>query len=386
MTDLDGSIVELHKLTKQMGSICMDGKRSWVEIDLRQLKRNYEIFKSLQPVNRKVMAVVKADAYGHGDKAVSGVLDSLGVKHFAVSNIEEAIHVRSVTNGEILILGYTPIEMAEYLVKNNITQALLSEEYAENLLNPGLPVKCQFAIDTGMRRIGLNADNLDGCERVIRKYANHLTGLFTHLCVADIPEQNEFTKEQIQKFKAVCNRVSDLNLPCHCLNSAGGLWHEAKSSFVRLGIVLYGLKPNFINTLPDGIAPVLSWKSVVCMVKDVSPGDTIGYGRSLTIEEPMRVATIPTGYADGYSRLLSNKGWVLINGKKASIVGRVCMDQMMVNVSGIDGVDIGTEVVLIGRSGDEVITADDLANEYGTIGYEIVCGINKRVKRVFVKY
>ena len=331
------------------------------------------------------MVVVKADAYGHGDKEVAATLDAMGVKHFAVSNIDEALHVRSVTDGEILILGYTPIDMAEELVKNNITQTLLSEEYAEALISTGQPVKSQLAIDTGMRRIGLNADDPDECERVVRKYSKHLTGLFTHLCVADTPEQNEFTEGQIRKYEAVCDRVADLNLSCHCMNSAGGLWHEAKSSYARLGIILYGLKPDYMNTLPEGIAPVLSWKSVVSMVKDVNPGDTIGYGRSFTVEKPMTIATIPTGYADGYSRLLSNKGWVLIEGRKAPIVGRVCMDQMMVDVSGIDNVGIGTEVVLLGRSDDEVITADDLANVYGTIGYEIVCGINKRVRRAYLE-
>jgi alanine racemase len=361
----------------------MTGKRSWVEIDLNQLKRNYEVYKSLQPEGREIMAVVKADAYGHGDEEVSAVLSSIGVKHFAVSNIDEAIHVRNVTDVEILILGYTPVDEAQKLVESNITQALVSEDYAEALLSTGLPIKCQFAIDTGMRRIGLNADDPDECERVIRKYSQHLTGLFTHLCVADTPEQEEFTKEQIRKYETICNRVTDLNLACHCMNSAGGLWHEAYSSYARLGIILYGLKPDYMNTLPEGITPVLSWKSVVSMVKDVMPGDTIGYGRSYTAEKTMRVATIPTGYADGYSRLLSNKACVLIEGHKAPIVGRVCMDQMMVDVSGIEDVDIGTEAVLLGRSGDEVITADDLAHLYGTIGYEIVCEINKRVRREY---
>lgn len=267
-----------------------------------------------------------------------------------------------------------------------MTQALLSDEYAEEIAKTKLKIKCQFAIDTGMRRIGLDADEPDECERVIRKYSNFIDGIFTHLCVADTPGQDDFTEEQINKFEEVCKRVSDLNLPyCHCMNSAGGLWHKSDvSCFVRLGIILYGLKPDYMNTLPDGIEPVLSWKSVVSMVKNVKRGNTIGYGRSFEVKQPMRIATIPTGYADGYSRLLSNKGWVLINGKKAPIVGRVCMDQMMVDVSEIEEVRIGTEVVLVGKSGDEVITADDLANIYGTIGYEVVCGISKRVIRVYI--
>ena len=201
--------------------------------------------------------------------------------------------------------------------------------------------------------------------------------------MADTQEQDDFTEKQIRFFEDVVARVSDLNLPyCHCMNSAGGLWHHSDiSCFTRLGIVLYGLKPDYMNELPNGIEPVLSWKSVVSMVKQVKPGDTVGYGRSFSVEHPMAIATIPTGYADGYSRLLSNKGWLLINGKRAPIVGRVCMDQMMVDVTDIPGVHIDSDVVLIGRDGEEIITADDIANLYGTIGYEVVCGINKRVDR-----
>ena len=361
----------------------MTGKRSWVEIDLPQLKKNFEIYKALQPEGRGIMAVVKADAYGHGDAEVSRELS--GVDHFAVSNIDEALHVRRVTSGEILILGYTPVDKAAQLVENDITQTLLSEEYAEMLFATGQPVRCQFAVDTGMRRIGLNADDPDECERVIRKYADRLEGLFTHLCVADTPDQDAFTNEQIKKFRTVCSRVADLGLSCHCMNSAGGLWHTADSSFTRLGIVLYGLKPDYENELPDGIAPVLSWKSVISMVKEINAGDTVGYGRSFTADGRMTVATVPTGYADGYSRLLSNKGSVLVNGRKARIIGRVCMDQMMIDVTGIPDIGIGTEVVLIGKSGGETITADDLARLYGTIGYEIVCGINKRVRREYLR-
>lgn len=305
-----------------------------------------------------------------------------------VSNIDEAIHIREAgVVGQILILGYTPIDRVDDLVKYDITQALLSEEYTERIDMTGIPIKCQFAIDTGMRRIGLNADDPKNCERIIRKYAKKLIieGLFTHLCVADTPEENEFTKKQISLFETVCNRLSDLRLSyCLCMNSAGGLWHHSEiSCFARLGIILYGLKPDYQNVLPDGIEPVLSWKSVVSMVKDVISGDTIGYGRSYAVEYPMTIATIPTGYADGYPRLLSNKGWVLINGHKAPIVGRVCMDQMMVDVTGIPGVQIETEVFLIGKSGHEIITADDLAHLYGTIGYEVVCGISKRVPRIY---
>lgn len=363
--------------------------RSYTQIKLSFLRQNLKAYAKNCTTN-EIMAVVKADAYGHGDRKVSKFLSDNGIRHFAVSNIDEAIHIREAgAQGQVLILGYTPIDRLQDLITYDVTQALLSEDYADRLASTNLPIKCEFAIDTGMRRIGLDADDPDECERLIRQYYSsnlQLDGLFTHLCVADTPEQNEFTEKQIRLFETVCNRVKDLNLPyCHCMNSAGGLWHHTDiSSFSRLGIILYGLKPDYVNTLPEGIEPALSWKSVVSMVKEVKPGDTIGYGRSYVVDHPMIIATIPTGYADGYPRLLSNKGWVLINGHKAPIVGRVCMDQMMVDVTGIPDVDFETEVVLIGRNGDEIITADDLAYLIGTIGYEIVCGINKRVERVYV--
>lgn len=367
----------------------INADRSWVEIHKDTIKKNLTNYKNNLLSDYKIMAVIKADAYGHGDREVAKILSEQGIRHFAVSNIDEAIHVREEgVTGQILILGYTPIERARELINYDITQALLSEDYAKRLAATKLPIKCQFAIDTGMRRIGLNADNVDECEKVIRLYSKKLKldGLFTHLCVADTPQYNCFTEEQIRKFEKVVSHVSDLDIPyCHCLNSAGGLWHHsAVSYFVRLGIILYGLKPDYMNILPNGIEPALSWKSIVSMIKEVKPGDSIGYGRAFIVEKPMRIATIPTGYADGYPRLMSNKGYVLINGQKASIIGRICMDQMMVDVTNILDVDFETEVVLIGKSGNEVITADDIGNLIGTIGYEIVCGISKRVKRVYL--
>lgn len=365
--------------------------RSWVEISLTTLKKNYVIYKSQLPDNMQVMAVVKADAYGHGDAVIAKYLYDNGVRYFAVSNIDEAIHIRRAgVNSKILILGYTPFARARDLVEYDITQALLSEEYAERLSKEKLPVKSEFAIDTGMRRIGLNADYPDFCASIIRKYSNVLRvdGLFTHLCVADSDDSHsvEFTKQQISKFHEIMKRVEDLNLPfCHCLNSAGGLWHSAEfSCFARLGIILYGLKPDYLNTLPSGICPALTWKSSVSMVKEIYPGDTVGYGRTFMADKVMRIATIPTGYADGYNRLLSNKGVVLINGCKAPIIGRICMDQLTVDVTDIPDVHMESEVVLLGESGNQSFTADDMAHLIGTIGYEIVCGISKRVDRVYV--
>lgn len=365
--------------------------RCWVEINLNTIKENYrEYSKQLQP-GQRLMAVVKADAYGHGDKEVAAALQEVGCLNYAVSNVLEALRIcEKHINGQILILGYTPPYYLSAVYINDFTQAVLSEEYAEVLLANKNHIKCQFAIDTGMNRIGLDADDPRECARIIRKYAAtqlEVNGIFTHLCVADsdTEENKRFTENQIAKFKAVADEIKDLNIDyVHCLNTAGGLWHNEFGNCVRLGISLYGLKPDYSNTLPENIKPALEWKSVVSMVKDVLPGETIGYGRTYTVDRPMRVATIPTGYADGYPRSLSNKGWVLINGHKAPIVGRICMDQMMVDVTDIPDVHMQSEVVLIGKSGEEVLTADDLANLIDTIGYEIVCGISKRVEREYL--
>ena len=371
-------------------------RRSWIEIDLDQIKQNYFIYKNSLQSDAQIMAVIKADAYCHGDAHIARWLSQQGCRLFAVSNIDEAVGLRNAgIEGEILILGYTSPKYAKTLSYLDLSQTIVSEEYAEALSQAGQRVKCQFAIDTGMNRIGLDGDNPSLCEQTIRKYSDSLMveGLFTHLCVADTDSEDakEFTYGQIRKFKAVADAVADLKLPfVHCCNSAGGLYYlknnsefEGIGKIVRLGIVLYGLKPDVDNQLPVGVRPAMAWKSVVSMVKNVHPGETIGYGRTFMVEKEMKVATVTTGYADGLNRLLSNKGFVMINGCKAPIVGRICMDQTLVDVTEISDVKMGTEVVIIGKSGDLTYTADDMAQDLETIGYEVICNITKRVQRFY---
>lgn len=357
-------------------------RRCWIEIRRDILLNNYRIYRSQLREGQRVMAVVKADAYGHGAAEAARTLQAEGCTDFAVSNIDEAAELRETgITGQILILGYTPPEEAERLVRYDITQALLDEEYAESLADRG--VRAQFALDTGMNRVGLDADDPAYCEEVIRAYADRftLTGLFTHLCVADTPSETQFTNRQIDRFFAVAERVADLQLPeIHCLNSAGGLWHNRGGTLARLGIILYGLKPDAANTLPAGIRPVLTWKSVVSLVKTVRPGETVGYGRAYRAETARRIATVSAGYADGYSRTLSGKGTVFIHGKPAPIVGRICMDQMTVDVTGIPSVRPGDEAILLGNG----YTADDMARQTGTIGYEVLCNIGQRVPHVWL--
>lgn len=371
-------------------------KRSWVEVDLNQIRSNLMIYKHNIPAGTQIMAVIKADAYGHGDVRVAHMLEQNGVNLFAVSNIDEAIGLRKAgVKGEILILGYSSVNYAQTLYENDLTQAVVSEEYAYELSRKGYKIKVQYAIDTGMNRVGLDGDVPLECNLVIRKYLDSLnvTGIFTHLCVADTDtdECRMFTECQINKFDTIANLVSDLQLPyVHCCNSAGGLYYLNDSEkfkrigkIVRLGIILYGLKPDYVNNLPYGIKPAMHWRSQISMVKTVHAGETIGYGRTYKAEEECTIATVTTGYADGFSRQLSNNGFVLVNGHKAPIVGRVCMDQTMVDVTGIPDVKMGTRVTLVGNNGTLTYTADDMAEDLGTIGYEVICNISKRVQRFY---
>lgn len=371
-------------------------KRSWVEVDLSQIKSNYLLYKEALKRDASIMAVIKADAYGHGDVQVARVLSDLGCNLFAVSNIDEAVGLREAgIKGEILILGYSSSYYAKTLFDLNLTQALVSEEYAEQLANTGFRIKCQFAVDTGMNRIGIDGDDIHECERIIRAFKERLNinGLFTHLCVADSLKttDREFTLLQLRKFHSLVGNLSDLKLPyIHCCNSAAGLQYLNEFPFfdkigtiVRLGIVLYGMIPSDEIQIPKGIRPALQWKSVISMVKRVHAGETIGYGRSYKVEKESVIATIATGYADGLSRSLSNRGFVLINGHMAPIVGNICMDQTLVDVTDIPNVKMGMHAIILGTSGDYSFSADDMANSLGTIGYEVLCDISKRVQRFY---
>ena len=363
-------------------------RRTWAGVDLAAIRRNYRVYRDLV-APRPVMAVIKANAYGHGAIPVARALLEEGASRFAVAALSEGIELREAgVEGDILILGYTEPEAAPELVRYRLTQTVVSRSHGEEIAQTGLPVLCHVAIDTGMSRIGLRGDDPAACEEAVRSLGTRLpvTGIFTHLCVADTDseEAKAFTRWQIALFEAVADRLSDLNLSAHCLNSAGGLYHETKTKGpARLGITLYGQKPDAANVLPAGIRPALSLKSTVSLVKELFPGDSVGYGRTFTAEKPMRLATVCAGYADGVPRLFSNRGEVLIRGRRAPIVGRVCMDQITVDVSGIPDAAAGDIVTFIGRDGAEEITADEFAARADTISYEILCSFPDRVERVY---
>lgn len=368
--------------------------RAWAEINLDALAHNVRSVQNVLPENTEFMAVVKANAYGHDDEAVCSKLRELGIKWFAVSNLEEALSVRRICpDAEIFILGYTPPECAPDIAGNNIIQGIVSLEYAEQLCSyADAPVRCHIKLDTGMGRIGFRSkDALKCTEEILPLFSMEklcIEGMYTHFAAADSPEEEDvlYTRQQEERLFEVYDRLADMGhrLPhVHCMNSAASVYKpNERCTLARVGIIMYGLCPNYPVPVPVDIKPVMTFKSVISQVKTVFSGDSISYGRTYTANEERRIATVTVGYADGYARLLSGKGKALVHGVECAIVGRVCMDQMMLDVTDVpDDVVSGDEVTLFGDCG---ITADWLASLYGTIGYEIVCGISKRVPRISV--
>ncbi|OPZ22012.1 MAG: Alanine racemase [Firmicutes bacterium ADurb.BinA205] len=373
-------------------------KRAWAEVSLPQLRKNVEIIRSLNSGSTEIMAVVKADAYGHGDEHIVRCLaNDCGIRYFAVSNLDEAIAVRKFApQGEILILGYTPPEYAHEISMYNIIQGVVSTEYAEALVqNTPQPIRCHIKIDTGMGRIGLKHDTPQQCAAEIAEMMKidklSVEGIYTHFAVADSddPDNVAYTDKQ-EKFITDTYDVlaaQGIKLPhLHFMNSAATCYRNSeRSTLSRAGIILYGLHPDVSLDIPEGLEPLMELKAVISHVKTVNKGDCISYGRTFRADREMRIATVTIGYADGYSRLLSSKGEILVHGRRCKITGRVCMDQLMIDVSDVPEAKAGDIVTLIGKEGDDRITADDLAQIYGTIGYEVVCGISKRVPRIYIE-
>ena len=372
-------------------------KRAWAEVSLPKLRKNVEIIRSLNSANTEIMAVVKADAYGHGDEHIVRCLaEQCGIKYFAVSNLDEAIAVRKFApDADILILGYTPPEYAHEIASYNIIQGVVSLEYAQELVkNTPAPIRCHIKIDTGMGRIGLKHDTPEECadeiEAMIKIEKLDVEGIYTHFAVADSddPDNIAYTDKQekfiIDTYDVLVSRGIKLH-HLHFMNSAATCYRNSpRSTLSRAGIILYGLHPDVSLDIPEGLEPLMELKAVISHVKTVKKGDCISYGRTFVADHEMRIATVTIGYADGYSRLLSSKGEMLVHGKRCKIVGRVCMDQLMIDVSDVPEAKSGDIVILIGDDGGDRITADDLAQIYGTIGYEVVCGISKRVPRIYI--
>jgi len=372
-------------------------RRTWAEVDLSALKSNFENIRLTASPSAKVMAVVKADAYGHGAVRCSKALDECGADWFAVSNIEEALELRrGGIEKPILILGYTPPTYAVALAVNNISQAVFSPDYAKelskNAVSAGLQVNVHIKVDTGMSRIGFvyhdnieDSGTIDDIIEAVNLEGLYPEGIFTHFARADEISGEVYTRLQFGLFMDAIARVEESGVRFelrHCSNSAACLdYPEMHLDMVRAGIILYGLYPSDEVRNKIKVSPVMTVKSVVAQIKELEPDTPVSYGGTGVTQKPSRLATIPIGYADGYSRRLSNVGKMLINNQPATIIGRVCMDQTVVDISDIDGVQVDDEVVVFGTR--PAMTADSVAKTLGTINYEIVCDVGKRVPRVF---
>lgn len=377
-------------------------KRTWAEISLDALEHNYQTIKGQMTENTKLCCVIKADAYGHGAVRIAALFEACGADYFGVSNLEEALQLRlGGIKTPILIMGYTPAKDADILAKYNIAQCIYSSEYAAALsahaVRHDVTVRVHIKIDTGMNRLGFDfQEGSDENAREIRKTCRlpglDFEGIFTHFAVSDEGEGGrEFTLYQFERFSHFLAELAQDGVTFrirHCANSAAVLeYPETHMDMVRAGLILYGLYPSGKVKNRPLLLPALELKSVVSHVKTVHAGYTVSYGREYTAVADTHIATVPIGYADGYPRILGQRhAEVLIGGARCAITGRVCMDQLMADVSGMPGVKTGDAVTLIGTDGGEAILADELAAFQESINYEVVCDIGKRVPRVYLRH
>jgi len=369
----------------------------WVEVDLDSIRHNYNEVKRLVGTKVKIMAIVKADAYGHGAVRVAKSLVEAGADCFGVAIMKEAMQLRRAgLQKPILILGWTPT--TEYLkaARNKITLSICSYSDAEILSQMAVKnerITVHLKIDTGMGRIGIIPDE-PGMKEVLKILALpglDIQGIFTHLAKAD-EKDKVFTKLQLDKFNAftaAVERKTGYVFPVkHAANSAAILDHpEAHFDMVRPGIMLYGLYPSEeVHTERAELQQALSWRARISQVKRVPPNFPVSYGGIYKTSEESVIATLPLGYADGYSRILSGRTEVIFGGQRVPVVGRICMDQMMINVTAAKSVAKPLDqVTLIGRDKDSFISVDEIARVLGTINYEVVCNISKRVPRMYIR-
>lgn len=369
-------------------------KRTWANVDLDAAEHNFWEIKNKLSSSTMLCCVVKANAYGHGAVQLSKLYEELGADYLAVSNIEEAIQLRKADiRIPVLILGYTDPRCAIDLAKNDITQCVFSCDYgkalSDNALKENVRVRVHIKVDTGMGRIGFRCERheLESAAYVCNLPGLQSEGIFTHFASAD--EGNSGRKYTLGQLNKFLNAIRYLEVKGvkfelrHCANSAGIFdFPESHLDMVRAGIVLYGLQPSKNLKNPCDLTTILTLKTIIDHIKTVHPGDYIGYGRKFRAKHSMKVATIPIGYADGLWRSNFQHNTVVnVNGKNAPIIGRVCMDQCMIDITDIPSAAVNSKVTVYGAYGETSI--DHIASANGTINYEIICAIGERVPRVY---
>ncbi len=378
-------------------------RRTWAQVDIDAIKHNFREIRKTVGNDTEIMCVIKADGYGHGAVFLGQYYEKIGADRFAVSNIEEAMQLRE--NGitkPILILGFTPAEMAKELADNNITQAVLSLDYArelsENAVKNHVRVSVHVKLDTGMSRIGFMYQNIERdvhslelIKEVCQLEGLCAEGIFTHFAVSDEAEDGKSaTLHQLDCFSDAVEKLKKDGIDfktVHCSNSGAIIdYKQAKFDCVRAGIILYGLAPSPKLSGKIDLQQAMQIKSVIAQIKTVEPYTAVSYGGTYVTERQTKIATVPIGYADGYTRSLSGKAYMTVKGKKAPVIGRVCMDQVMIDITDIDGVETGDEVTVIGNGQDNTISFDNIAELTGTINYELVCLVGKRVPRIYMRH
>lgn len=365
--------------------------RSWIEVNLTNLRHNANVLQQAMPENCRLMAVVKANAYGHSAKEISLALNKTGVKAFAVATVDEGIELRkNGVTGEILILGFTDVSRISDIKKYDLIQTIIDFDYANALNDTGVFVKTHIKIDTGMHRLGIPSDDFESVKKVFEMKNLDVCGIFTHLCCSDSlkKEDVDYTNFQIDNFYNLIERLKSAKIKVvktHIQSSYGLLnYPHLKCDYARIGIALYGVLSSPDETIlkPD-LRPVLSVKSRIALIRNVNKGDCVGYARAFTAKRNSKIAILPIGYADGIPRSMSNgKGCVVINNFLVPIAGRVCMDQLAVDVTDIDGVSVGDTVSLID---DNNLSAPEAAVNADSISNELLSQIGARLPVKFIE-
>lgn len=367
-----------------------------VEISLTKLDRNIQKLMGLLNPGTALMAVVKANAYGHGIVEIAKQALKSGARLLGVAVPEEGVQLREAgINCDILVLSGIDVNQIDLVIDYNLSVCVFTIDMArlinQKAGNKQKKVKVHVKIDSGMGRIGVRdideATSL--CAEIEKMDYLILEGIFTHFACADECNDNGYSLMQLERFNKVLDEIKKAGIKprwIHAANTASIInYPESHYNLVRTGIGMYGYEPKYSRRQGLELEPILNWYTKIVYIKKIGLGCSVSYGRTYIAEEPRKVATLPVGYGDGYSRLLSNRGWVIIRGKKAPIIGNICMDQMLVDVTDIPEAQIGDDVVLLGQQGNERIFADDIAKLYGTISYEVITNINKRVPRIYVE-
>lgn len=365
---------------------------TWVEIDLNALRHNLFAIKKWVGPQIKILGIVKADAYGHGDYEVSRVLLSNGVEMLGIAIVEEGIQLREKgIKTPLLILGGIFEEQIDTVIQYDLTPTVydlkLADVLSKRAYHFNKVIKVHVYVDTGMGSIGVKHNKAVEFIKSLKDMKNlFIEGIYTH-CSSSDENDSSFTNLQIKRFRAILDALDTIKarIPLRHMANSGAIigYPEAYFTMVRPGLSLYGLYPSEDVSRDIGLKPVMSFKTRIIHIKEMDTGDVVGYGRGYSIIKPTRVAILPVGYADGYNRLLSNQGKVIIRGRKSPIIGLVCMDQCFVDVTHIKDVSVGGEVVLYGSQGEETIPIESIAKQLDTIPYEVTCSISKRVPRIY---